>query len=247
MRDDISVFIPHVMESIFIELKTGSNETVVIGVIYRPNTPPRADIDIFNKHLSDIMDQVTNENKKIILAGDFNIDLLKYDSHNKTNDFVDDIFAHGMLPLITKPTRITNHSATIIDHIHTNIQDKYHKCGIIITDVSDHLGIFSIFNRTPNLKGSQIIQTRNFSENNITVFRRILKDANYCGILNCTDANESYNSFLELYQTSFDIAFPPKRINIKIKMHKREPWMTLGLVKSSETKQKLYLKKIKNY
>ena len=49
--------------------------------------------------------------------GDFNIDLLKVNLDAKTNEFVNDVISQGFLPTITRPTRITPHSATLIDHI----------------------------------------------------------------------------------------------------------------------------------
>ena len=51
--------------------------------------------------------------------GDFNIDLLKVNIHAQTNEFVNDVdlISQGFLPKITRPTRITPHSATLIDHI----------------------------------------------------------------------------------------------------------------------------------
>jgi len=52
--------------------------------------------------------------------GDFNVDLLKYNSRDKTNNCVDNLFTQGLLPLVTKPTRVTSTSATLIDHIYTN-------------------------------------------------------------------------------------------------------------------------------
>ena len=48
----------------------------------------------------------------------------------------------GFLQVITRPTRVTDHSATIIDHIYTNQIHKMHSCGIITFDISDHLGIY---------------------------------------------------------------------------------------------------------
>ena len=46
----------------------------------------------------------------------------------------------NMLPVITKPTRITDTSATLIDNIliSSKLQQAYHS-GIIISDMSDHL------------------------------------------------------------------------------------------------------------
>jgi len=46
--------------------------------------------------------------------------------------------------LIDKPTRITKHSTTLIDHIYTNDVKPSIVSGIIIDDVSDHLPIFAI-------------------------------------------------------------------------------------------------------
>ena len=50
-----------------------------------------------------------------------NIDLLKFSTHDKTNYYIETLFTKGYLHLlITKPTRVTSHSATLIDHIYTN-------------------------------------------------------------------------------------------------------------------------------
>ena len=46
------------------------------------------------------------------------------------------------MPMITKATRITNHSATLIDHIYTNSPEKIIKFGICLADISDHLPCF---------------------------------------------------------------------------------------------------------
>ena len=42
---------------------------------------------------------------------------------------------------MTKPTRITNHTATLIDHIYTNSVNRLIS-GVIPVDISDHLPIF---------------------------------------------------------------------------------------------------------
>ena len=49
--------------------------------------------------------------------GDFNIDLLNMSTHQSTNDYIDINFTNSFLPLITKPTRITSTTATLIDNI----------------------------------------------------------------------------------------------------------------------------------
>ena len=47
-------------------------------------------------------------------------------------------------PLIMRPTRITCHSATLIDNIFVNQFFDRSRSGLFFTDISDHLPIFSI-------------------------------------------------------------------------------------------------------
>ena len=80
-RDDLSVFIPHVIETIFMEIRYSHNEVTIVGTIYRPNTQPLADLDIFLTSIKEVTEIIHNEGKKMILMGDFNIDLLKVETH----------------------------------------------------------------------------------------------------------------------------------------------------------------------
>ena len=114
IREDLSVFIPHVFESVFVEINTNSNKKSIIGVIYRPNTQPRADIDVFSSTLFELMALINYERKSCVLMGDFNIDLVKFGNHDKTSDYINNIFALGFMPMILKPTRISQTSATLI-------------------------------------------------------------------------------------------------------------------------------------
>ena len=151
VREDLSVFIPHVFEAVFIEINI-KNKHIIIGTVYRPNTPPKADVDIFSNTMHELQGiiHVHRENKDVCIMGDINIDLLQYSNHYKTNDYTEAIFSQGYLPLITKPTRLTSHSATLIYHIYTNTCSRSSEItsGIIVTDISDHFGIFSIIQLT---------------------------------------------------------------------------------------------------
>ena len=46
---------------------------------------------------------------------------------------------------INKPTRITSHSATLIDHIWTNNFENYKSSGIIYTSISDPFPVVTTF------------------------------------------------------------------------------------------------------
>ena len=45
------------------------------------------------------------------------MDLLKSSIHKQTNDFTEMLLDNGMVPTITKPTRISKTTATLIDNI----------------------------------------------------------------------------------------------------------------------------------
>ena len=80
---------------------------IIVGVIYRPNTLPLADVDIFTTTLFGVMDEINHENKKCVILGDMNINMLKYGVHNQTDTYVDGIFSRGFLPQIIMPTSHT--------------------------------------------------------------------------------------------------------------------------------------------
>ena len=60
IREDLSIFLPHVFESLFVETQITNTQNVIIGVIYRPNTAPRADLDLYSSTLYDIMGIINN-------------------------------------------------------------------------------------------------------------------------------------------------------------------------------------------
>jgi len=73
------------------------------------------------------------------------------------------LFANSILPIITKPTRITDQTATLIDHIYTNSVQNL-TAGILTIDITDHPPILCIVKTQP---------PRNNNDNNN---RRYYKD-----------------------------------------------------------------------
>ena len=88
------------------------------------------------------------------MLGDFNLDLLQYDRHLATQEFVDSLFSHAFIPLISNPTRLTSHSATLIDNIFTNSVSRNIFSGIVLNDLSDHFPVFAYF-RDDNISHSK--------------------------------------------------------------------------------------------
>lgn len=246
IREDISVFIPHIFESLFIEIVNKSERNVIVGVIYRPNTEPHADMDIFSSNMEDIMDTIHNENnKQCMIMGDCNVDLLRFESHAKTNDFLEGIFSHGFIPVISKPTRVTTSTATLIDHMYSNLITSSYHSGIIINDVADHFGIFCIFQGKYKRDKQAISKHRSFKTENMIKFKNMLKDTDFGDILNIECPDLAYDAFLNKYLTAFDQSFPLCERKVVTKYVKREPWFTSGLLTSSINKSKLFSLKLR--
>ena len=86
------------------------------------------------------MDRIVSENEICYLAGDFNINLLSHDTHQLTAELLNIMYSNSFIPLIWKPTRVIEHSATLIDNVFanglTNIIHSFQ--GILISDITDH-------------------------------------------------------------------------------------------------------------
>ena len=85
------------------------------------------------------LDRLNNmKNKEIILGMDHNINFLKHDVHPKTQEFIELNLDMNLLPVITKPTRVSTTSATLIDNIFVSNRLQHSiNSAVIITDISD--------------------------------------------------------------------------------------------------------------
>ena len=104
------------------------------------------DICTFNDHyLNQLLDNLSKETNKTV--GDFNIDLLNFDTSEYVSTFLDDLASNSLQPQILLPTRISNNSKTLIDNIFCNIPNTLVKSamsGNISSSISDHLPQFFI-------------------------------------------------------------------------------------------------------
>ena len=77
--------------------------------------------------------------------GDVNIDILKIDTNGQTTDFIHGMFASTFYPTISRPTRVTQQTATLIDNIITNMHEYPVTSGILYNNISDHFPVFNFY------------------------------------------------------------------------------------------------------
>ena len=116
VRNDLKMYKSKNLESIFIEIINTNNKNIVVGYVYRH---PGMDANEFNEHYLSILNEklLLEKNKEIILMGDFNINLLRYNEDHNSTDFLDQIYSCSLIPHITSPTRLTPPSKILIDNI----------------------------------------------------------------------------------------------------------------------------------
>ena len=107
--------------------------------------------DFNSNYLNKLLENISKEQKSIFLLGDFNVNLLNYNEHNPTNEFLDSLASNSFIPLILQPTRITSHSNTLIDNIFSNIIDPDIISGNLTATISYHLPHSTII---PNMFGN---------------------------------------------------------------------------------------------
>ena len=239
-------------EFLFNKIKSckGYNGTVIVGNVYRSPSKknPTAFIEIYENVLGKLH---RHNNKLITISGDFNIDLIKYNSDGNTQNLIDIASNHGFIQVISRPTRVTDHSATLIDHVYTNRINNVVNSSVVTLDISDHLAtcitvsLDRTFDRlqipTTSLDNTEQYQYRMYNEANNEKFKDLIQGETW-EILEELDAEEQYDKFTEIYNKHYDTAYPlnTKRVRRKHERVNPKPWVLEWLEGACARKNELY-------
>ena len=145
-RNYLNIYKNSELESTFVEIINPKKSNIIVGVIYRHSS---MDVTDFNQnYLNGLLDKISKEEKNIFLLGDFNINLLNYNVHRPTNDFLDPLASSSLLPYILQSTRLTGHSKTLIDNVFCNFTSYEVISNNVTATTPDHLPQFLI---APNI------------------------------------------------------------------------------------------------
>ena len=177
---------------------------LLLLVIYRT-----ADISGFNEKINCIMDVIKRENKSCYMMGDYTINIMNYETHSLTGEFVDVMSSIAFMPLITRPTRVTATSATLIDNIFTNNLKNFRDYfqDILATDISDHYPVFYI-NRVNKLSEVEMfVENRIYNDKNKQAFFSVLQNIDWSELYNSSETQSSFdllhNQLLALHNKHF--------------------------------------------
>ena len=242
-RNDLKLAYDSDLEYQFIELKT-RKRNIIVGSMYRP---PQSKEKEFLKDYSKLHEIIGQQkDKEIVIGMDHNMDFLKASRHTNTQKFIEYNLEINMLPVITKPTRITDTSATLIDNILISgkLQQAYHS-GIIISDMSDHLPtVIKLLNAKQDMKKQQTLTYRKITDENIKLINEELQGYNWEEILKKRGTDDSFNILHETLRMSMDKHMPLKTRKLTKKDINKEPWITKGVENCIKKQKQLYKKSI---
>ena len=227
------------VENCWIELDTGNNK-YQIGAIYRHCN---GSILHFNEALNHKLSAL-NDNILTVIGGDTNINILNQD-HAETMDYTSTFFSHNFIPQILTPTRITDDTATCLDHIFIRLPRQQMDCeiqsGNIIAEITDHLpGFTYILNKgKPDVKNRPSV--RLFGEKNISNFQTNLENTDWDSLLEDQNIDVACSSFYKHVLSLFNNSFPLVRLSIKKSKHK--DWITEGLLRCIRKRDELLKKR----
>ena len=127
-------------QSIWLKIwNNNSTKTILIGSIYRH---PTEDSNKFLNDFSDCMEKLADEKELFYIIGDINIDINKTNQNSPQADrYMPVTTSNGAFSVITKPTRVTDKTATVIDHIITNDTAHSILLHVISTSLTDRYAI----------------------------------------------------------------------------------------------------------
>ena len=208
------------------------------------------DLNDFNtNYLNNLLHKVYKEQKSVFLLGDFNVNLLNYNNHNPTNEFLDSLASNSFVPYILQPTRLTSHSKTLIDNIFSNIISPEAISGNLTATISDHLPQFmivpNVFSNPPSNKANIFERDwSNFDQENF-ILDYFSIDWDVALKLDEQNVNYSTESFLNKINSLLSNYTPLKKIYMYKLKFRLKPWITTGLQKSISFKNKFLTNFIK--
>lgn len=210
---------------------------LIVICIYRT---PTHDALMFLNSLELLTNKLCKKGKKkVIMCGDWNIDILKI---NKTSNDLNAILNNNNLKnFITLPTRKTS----CLDLIVSNIRDA--RSALHYLALSDHETAQSLTvnletdNKVKDIHSFWFKTVRELSDENIIKFRDCLASLSFSEVYECHSTNNAFNCLHDTLILFYNLCFPIIKIKINNKQVKNRG-LTKGIKRCCIKKRTLYLK-----
>jgi len=212
------------IESLFMNI-TCADGNFKLATVYRP---PTADYRIFTDTLSQYLAENNfHDAKTNLILGDFNIDMSRYETDNNVQYFLNSMSTLSQIPIISRPTRIDNASATLIDNIFSSMTGNLIS-GILTSDITDHMPIFVIIKNlscVTNPNDSYKIKYRCINDVAMGNLYDALSRYDFNQCIDVTSCDAAVSSLVDVISNEYNLHCP---IKYKTISHKDavKPWIT---------------------
>ena len=197
------------------------NEKYILGTLYKPEY-----VDILEGNPSKLERSLTKAAQlanRVLLAGDFNINLLEESTATRhLNEVCETI---GLKQQINTPTRISDTSGTLLDHIWATSDCRVGKSGVL-PGISDHLIAYVEITSPPKQEDRQITCRTYKNYNSKTaqdLYTDLLEKSNFRTHLEEQHINEATDEWIRVVQEVCEKTAPIKTFTIKNE-EQRVPW-----------------------
>ena len=197
----------------------------------------------FLNDLELLMSTVNSFNKSVCVMGDFNIDLLNNSPNSlRLRNILD---SNAFSVMIDKPTRLSNHSSSLLDNIFVKTSKGFSQSGLFYCEISDHLPVFCLLfdHKTDVTQKWRIEKKRKITDENVSCLNEDLLSENWNDVIICDDVESAFEVFWNKFYYLFNKHFPYVQLNDKRKGN--HPWITRGILRSIKRRNVLYKRSMK--
>ncbi|CAH1977998.1 unnamed protein product [Acanthoscelides obtectus] len=144
-----------------------------IAVHCQDEKPPRGSLDVAVSILDNTLSILAPSNECILVLGDLNVNFF---IDNKINQCFQSYSLHQLL---NEPTRIIDHSSTLLDPVFFNCAQRCSKVGTFTVNFSDHQAVFCHISCKNNKPPPRLITFRDYRNCDLTSFDDDLFSVNW--------------------------------------------------------------------
>ena len=226
-------------EHTVIEIKTENSNLLVVSGYRPPNSNTK---EFLSEYKQAVKIWQKLKYHELIVGLDHNLDFLKSEKHPNTQSFLEFNLDSDLMPTITRPTRVMQKSATLIDNVFNSkkLQNNF-ASSILIDDISDHFpSIVFLQNQKICKKEPLKIRAREINDAKIAELKDTLDKVNWEDRLDGSNANDAFDIFHTLLVETVESIMPEKTKTINYNKIVRDPWLSSGIQKSLHKQKILY-------
>jgi len=237
-------------DSLYLQIN-GNNisKSLIVGAYYRHCRHSNNDYIRFISTLEQHLSHNKVSKHKVIIAGDFNICLMKSCSNADSLAYLNTILQNGLETHIYKPTRVEFYkdslqvrSLSLIDHIHSNLFEFECTSGNLYYPDSDHYANFVVFrNFGQKNKNENLIYRRNFKLIDEELLIDDFKNIDWITqVYNEPNLDTAASNIVKNIENLLDKHAPLNKLSKRKSKYCHKPWITARILTEIRNKNKIY-------